>query len=74
VDRENTQANANLIPPYLRQLLGDNYDDYMKELTNYDPTGRLLINGEEVDLDALIGLIQDLLAGKITIENVFIEN
>ena len=46
----------------------------MKELNNYDPTGRIIINGDEVELDALIGLIQDLLAGKITIENVFIEN
>jgi hypothetical protein len=74
VDRENTEMNADLIPPYLRQLLGEKYDDYMQNLENYSPTGKIMINGTEVELEVLIDLIEDLLAGKIIIENVFIEN
>jgi hypothetical protein len=73
-DREGTEMNADLILPYLRQLLGEKYDDTMQNLENFEPTGKIIINGNEVSIEDLIDLIEEQLAGKITIENVYIEN
>lgn len=74
VDRETSAMNSSLIKAYLRQILGERYDDYMQDLTNYDPSGTILINGQPVEVDALVDLIEDLLNGKIIIENVIVEN
>jgi hypothetical protein len=74
VDRETSAMNASLIKAYLRQILGERHDDYMRDLSQYDPTGTILINGERVEVEALIDLIEDLLSGKIVIENVTVEN
>ncbi|NOQ97775.1 MAG: hypothetical protein GQ561_06385, partial [Calditrichae bacterium] len=74
VDRETSAMNSSLIKAYLRQILGDRHDDYMRGLTQYDPTGTIIINGERVEVEALVDLIEDLLSGKIVIENVIVEN
>ena len=73
-DREGTEMNADLILPYLRQLLGEKYEDYMQNLENFEPTGKIIINGNEVSIEDLIDLVEEQLTGKITIENVYIEN
>ena len=74
VDRETSAMNSSLIKAYLRQILGDRHDDYMRDLTRYDPSGIIIINGERVEVEALVDLIEDLLSGKVVIENVIVEN
>ncbi len=74
VDRENTSASSDLIMTYLRQILGDQYDQYMDALQGYTPTGVILMNGTSVEVDVLAGLLQKLLSQTATIQNIIVEN
>lgn len=74
VDREGTSVDSDLILTYLRQILGDQYDQYMQSLQGYTPTGAILMNGSSVDVQALAELLQKLLSQNATIQNILIEN
>ena len=73
-DRERAAANRNQILVYLRQILGQKYDQYMSQLQGYDPSGNLLISSAPIDIQDLEEFVRKLVAGKITIQEVIIEN
>jgi hypothetical protein len=73
-DRERAAANRNQILVYLRQILGQEYDQYMSQLQGYDPSGYLLIGSSPIEIQDLEEFVKKLVAGKITIQEVIIEN
>jgi hypothetical protein len=73
-DRERAAANRNQILVYLRQILGQKYDQYMSQLQGYDPSGNLLISSAPIDIQDLEEFVRKLVTGKITIQEVIIEN
>lgn len=73
-DREKAAANRNQILAYLRQILGEEYDQYMEQLQGYDPSGYLLISSSPIEIQELEEFVKKLVAGKITIQEVIIEN
>ena len=74
VNRETAAANSNQIMVYLRQILGSDYDQYMGQMQGYDPSGYLLIGHAPIDIQGLEEIVKKLVAGKITIQEVIIEN
>ncbi|MBN2364891.1 MAG: hypothetical protein EH225_01915 [Calditrichaeota bacterium] len=73
VDRGSGTPDSDLILSYLRQILRERYDEYLQELQGYSPSGNIVLNGNSVDVEALAELLQKLMSGKVTIENVLIE-
>ena len=73
-NRETAAANSNQILVYLRQILGSDYDQYLSQLQGYDPSGYLLIGHSPIDIQGLEEIVKKLVAGKITIQEVIIEN
>ena len=72
-ESDQSSVNAQMILNYLRQILGDRYEQVMQQLTNFTPTGNILLNGTPVEMDALLNLINKLNQNQATIENVFVE-
>ncbi len=72
-DTEQSSINSQMILNYLQQILGRRYEEVMQQLTNFSPTGNILLNGTPVEIDALMNLINKLNQNKATIENVFVE-
>ncbi len=69
-DKVGTEMDSDLILAYLRQILGDRYDEVMQNLLGYDPTGTILLNGEEVQIDELVRLIGKLNRGEVNIQDL----
>jgi hypothetical protein len=72
IDQEGMAPDANLLLIYLRQILGDRYETYMKQL-NASPTGNILLNGTPVEIEVLVDLINKLNQKKAEIQNISIE-
>ena len=56
-EREKESASADQILSYLRQMLGERYDNYMSELQEYEPTGNLSIQEKPIEIDELGELV-----------------
>ncbi len=69
-DKVGTDIDSDLILAYLRQILGDRYDEVMRELLGYDPTGMIRLNGGEVQIDELAKLIGKLNRGEVNIQDL----
>jgi len=69
-DKVGTEMDSDLILAYLRQILGDRYDEVMQNLLGYDPTGTILLNGQEVQIDELVKLIGKLNRGEVDIQDL----
>ncbi len=67
------EAFAQNILNFLRQVLGPDFDRYMNQLTNYSPTGTILINNAPVGRDALFNFLEKFRNGKIKITDVRVE-
>lgn len=74
VNPEETENRANLIYLYLRQILGDRYEDFMQSLQNAAPTGNILLNGMPVQVEALAELVQKLQEKKAEIQHISIDS
>ncbi len=72
-ESDQSSVNAQMILNYLRQILGERYESVMQLLSNFTPTGNILLNGTPVETDVLLDLINKLNQNKATIENVFVE-
>ena len=67
-DRETTEMEASLILTYLRQILGDRYQDVMQNLQGYNPTGQIYLNGELVEVNELVKLIEKINRGQVSVQ------
>jgi hypothetical protein len=67
---EGLEMTTDQILAYLRQILGENYDEVMQQLQGADPTGNIFQNGEIVDVQALLDLITAIISGEVTIQDV----
>ncbi len=67
------EAYAQAILNFLRQILGPDFDRYMNQLTNYSPTGTILINRTPVDRDALYEFMKKFRNNQIKIVDVRVE-
>jgi hypothetical protein len=67
-DRETTEMEASLILIYLRQILGDRYEEVMQNLQGYNPTGQIYLNGELVEIDELVKLIEKINRGQANVQ------
>lgn len=67
-DRETTEMEASLILTYLRQILGDRYQEVMRNLQGYNPTGQIYLNGELVEVSELVKLIEKINRGQVSVQ------
>ncbi len=71
--QDQASAAGELIMTYLRQILGDRFEQYLQRLQGYEPTGNILLNNVPVDFDVLAELIQKINQNKAEIQNITIE-
>ncbi len=72
-ENQDAAASSELIMTYLRQLLGDRFQQYLQALQGYDPTGNILLNNAPVQYEVFIDLINKMNQDKIKIQNITIE-
>jgi len=72
-DSQQDLSNSNLILVYLRQILGDRYEQYMSALQGYEPDGTILLNKTPVDPETLIEFITKINQNKIDIQSIHID-
>ena len=71
-DMSQASTNAQQILAFLRQILGSEYETILIELREqgFEPNGNLTYEGTDTDLNTLIDLLNKLVQGEATIENV----
>jgi hypothetical protein len=67
------QADADIILRYLRQILGDKYDNYMSQLQGCDPNGNILLNGVPVQIETLIQLATKIQDKQAEIKDIVVQ-
>lgn len=72
-DQDQAGTTSEMINTYLRQLLGDKFEQYSQALQGYQPTGNLLLNNVPIEIETLVELINKMNNDKIEIQNITIE-
>ncbi len=68
-----SSSESNLILVYLKQIFGGRYNDFMRGLQGYEPTGTLTLNGSPAKPELLLDLITELNRDKAKIDKITIE-
>ncbi len=72
-DREKSAMDSDLILAYLRQILGERFDESMEPLKGFSPSGAILLNGAPANVQVLEELVSQFVSGKAVLQEVFVQ-